>query len=98
MIEIAKADGKFTDSDDVLKKNRELLRYVMMVADKIEYLLAVRDHKHSDLLSMFKMEMAVPCLLHLELRIGENILTSICQRMMNRVRNVVCARVVLCCF
>ena len=90
MIRMAKADGKLTDSDDVLKTNRDLLRYVMMIADKMEYLLAVRDHNNSDLLSMFKMEMAVPCLLHLELRIGENILTSICQRMMNRVsKNVI---------
>jgi len=88
MFELAKADGRMSLTDVPLEKKRELLRYTMMIADIVEYVGKITDHKKFELLSMHKMEMAVICLLHLELRVGENILTSICQRMMNRVSTI----------
>ena len=80
-------DGRLTSLDDSYHTKREVLRYVMMITDQSEYFKALSENKNKELLSMHKMEMAVICLLHLELRVGENILTSICQRIVNRVSN-----------
>ena len=78
-LDMARRDGRVPNSsrgEETYEQNtkKEVLRYVMMIANKVE------------LRSIWKLEMAVPCLLHLELRIGENILTSMCQEIMNRVK------------
>ena len=69
------------------RQKRQVLRHAMVVGGVIEYLnFEVRDDPDKHLRSIFKMEMTPPCLMHSELRIGENILTKFCQRIMSRVK------------
>ena len=87
ILDLAKAEKRITSDDQVdsLVVKREVLRFVMSVEELLEYFQQLDSKNKSDLHSMYKMEMAVICLLHLEMRVGENMLTSICQRMINRV-------------
>jgi hypothetical protein len=85
LSESRKADYTSDYQIDSLVVKREVLRFAMSVEELLEYFQQLDSKNKSDLHSMYKMEMAVICLLHLEMRVGENILTSICQRMINRV-------------
>jgi len=87
MLNLAKAENRIPmeQQNDSLIVKRAVLRFVMSVEDLIEYFQVLDTKNRSELHSMYKMEMAVICSLHLEMRVGENILTSICQRMINRV-------------
>ena len=87
ILDLAKAEKRIPcgEQNDSLVVKRAVLRFVMSVEDSIEYLQLLDSKSKRELHSMHKMEMAVICLLHLEMRVGENILTSICQRMINRV-------------
>ena len=87
MLDLAVTDGVSVDAtyaSDTQK--RQVLRHAMVVGSVIEYFNSeVRDDPSKHLRSVFKMEMSPPCLMHSELRIGENLLTKFCQRVMNRV-------------
>ena len=91
-LDMARRDGRVPNSsrgEETYEQNtkKEVLRYVMMIASKVEFYKYLKEKKgREELRSIWKLEMAVPCLLHLELRIGENILTSMCQEIMNRVK------------
>ena len=72
-------------------QRRQVLRHAMSVGRVMEYFnCEVRDDPNKDLRSIHKLEMTPPCLLHAELRIGENLLTQFVQRVMNRVKLLIC--------
>ena len=101
MLNLAKAEKRIPmdQRNDSLIVKRAVLRFVMSVEDLIEYFQVLDSKNRSELHSMYKMEMAVICSLHLEMRVGENILTSICQRMINRVSfSCTCTRLCLLVF
>ncbi len=97
MLDLAKAEKRITTDEqaDSLNVKRAVLRFVMSVEDLVEYFQVLENKGKSDLHSMHKMEMSVICLLHLEMRVGENILTSICQRMINMVSIWSCPKMLL---
>ena len=66
-----------------LKDRRVVLRYAMMIGNQLEFIDSFRSTEtqfaNKDWRTFSKMEMAVICLLHAELRIGEAILTRLAQ-------------------
>jgi hypothetical protein len=69
------------DSD--LELRMDVLRYAMFVGDEMEYVM--RQKKADGFTHMLtKLEIAAICLLHNEMRIGENLLTRICQGIKDR--------------
>ena len=68
-------------------QKKELLRYVIFCAHHIH--LFRRLHHDSDKFKKLvnhKLEMCMICLMHLEMRVGENMFASLYQEILKRVR------------
>ena len=88
-------EGKITprsgeEDDDIriftLEDKKEVLRYVLYCAHHVDLFQRLFAHEDYGKRSNHKMELCIICLLHLEMRIGENLLCSFYQDLVPRVR------------
>jgi hypothetical protein len=68
-----------------LESKREVLRYVIYCTHHIDLFTRFFAHEDFEKRSNRKMEICPPCLMHLYMRVGENLFTSLYQELIRRV-------------
>ena len=84
------ADEDNKMSTFTLQHKKEVLRYVLYCAHHIDLFQRLFKHVDFGKRSNHKLEMCIICLLHLEMRIGENLLGSLFQELFARVLLLLC--------